>query len=95
MSKCKWCPDGHAKVGDFVQSRYQAKWKGTVLEEVWIKGGYPHEPAEILLLRVRQEIDCNGNAIRNRKSVKYSACYFRKASRDIAATPAVAADPLL
>lgn len=110
MPRCKYCPDGHAKVGDFVQSRYQAKWSGTVLEEVWVKRGW-NDSHEALLLRVRQEIDRLGNPIRNRKSVKYSACFFCKVAKvdaiaagDIAVggttvsvntSPVAAVDPLL
>jgi hypothetical protein len=40
---------------------------------------------------VRQEIDRRGNPIRNRKSVKYSACFFRKVAKttgDVATTVA-------
>jgi hypothetical protein len=47
---------------------------------MWVKRGW-NDSSEALLLRVRQEIDRLGNPIRNRKSVKYSACFFRKVAK--------------
>jgi hypothetical protein len=57
---------------------------------MWVKRGW-NDSSEALLLRVRQEIDRLGNPIRNRKSVKYSACFFRKVAKvagDVAPTVA-------
>lgn len=62
-----------------MQSRYRARWCGTVLAEEWVHSYY----GDYMVLHVRQEIDRRGNPIRNRKTVRYGVCFFRRVDRPV------------
>lgn len=61
------------KVGDFVQSRYRAPWKGTVVE---LSGQSDNRVAW-----VRQEVDRHGNPMRKQKLKRLHTSWLRKLER--------------
>lgn len=62
------------KVGDFVQSRYRAQWKGTIVE-LSVYGDKD-------IVWVRQEIDRHGRPMRKQKWMSLNVGWLKKIERD-------------